>query len=270
MMNKEMFLKELQDRLAVLEESERQDILAEYAQHIELRTAGGLTEEAAIQDFGDLDQLTAEILGAYHVDPYYGHPAERKHLPEIGPAIRSGVSGAGGALRSAGGKVAGWVRRAGAGLRRLGQRAAVLAKRGWERLRGLLTWRGRMAEETPKGEELMQMEQIEEQRPSRWRAAMKKAAAGAGWLFRNVARLVWDLALLVCAVPFVLLALAAVAGLGLLTVLLVQGYPLAGAVLCCLGGIAFSVGVLGLGSQLIWHRSAPETARQESEVEEDA
>lgn len=116
----------------------------------------------------------------------------------------------------------------------------------------------------------MQMEQIEEQRPSRWRAAMKKAAAGAGWLFRNVARLVWDLALLVCAVPFVLLALAAVAGLGLLTVLLVQGYPLAGAVLCCLGGIAFSVGVLGLGSQLIWHRSAPETARQESEVEEDA
>ena len=69
MMNKEMFLKELQDRLAVLEESERQDILAEYAQHIELRTAGGLTEEAAIQDFGDLDQLTAEILGAYHGIP---------------------------------------------------------------------------------------------------------------------------------------------------------------------------------------------------------
>ena len=69
MKNKESFLKELQNGLAVLAESEQQDILAEYAQHIDMRIAGGLTEEEAIQDFGDIHQLTAEILAAYHVNP---------------------------------------------------------------------------------------------------------------------------------------------------------------------------------------------------------
>ena len=54
MKNKESFLKELQNGLAVLAESEQQDILAEYAQHIDMRIAGGLTEEEAIQDFGGL------------------------------------------------------------------------------------------------------------------------------------------------------------------------------------------------------------------------
>ena len=58
-MNKESFLKELQSGLAVLAESEQQDILAEYAQHIDMRMASGLTEEEAIRDFGDIRQLTA-------------------------------------------------------------------------------------------------------------------------------------------------------------------------------------------------------------------
>ena len=37
--------------------------------------------------------------------------------------------------------------------------------------------------------------------------------------------------------------------------LLVQGYPLVGVTLCCLGGAACCVGILGLGSGLIWHRA---------------
>lgn len=40
-MNKQEFLNELQSRIRILEEAEQQDILAEYAQHIDLRTAGG-------------------------------------------------------------------------------------------------------------------------------------------------------------------------------------------------------------------------------------
>ena len=47
-MNKQEFLNELQSRIRILEEAEQQDILAEYAQHIDLRTAGGLSEEEAI------------------------------------------------------------------------------------------------------------------------------------------------------------------------------------------------------------------------------
>ncbi|MDR3729927.1 MAG: hypothetical protein Q3X94_09135, partial [Oscillospiraceae bacterium] len=46
-------------------------------------------------------------------------------------------------------------------------------------------------------------------------------------------------------------------GLGFMVVLLFQGYPLAGAVLFCLGGAAFCAGVLGLGSTLISRRPRP-------------
>ena len=63
-MNKQEFLNELQSRIRILEEAEQQDILAEYAQHIDLRTAGGLSEEEAIRDFGDIRQLTEENICA--------------------------------------------------------------------------------------------------------------------------------------------------------------------------------------------------------------
>ena len=89
MNDKELFLEELQSRLAVLQEAERRDILDEYAQHIELRVAGGLTEAEAIRDFGDLDQLTAEILEAYHVDPAFGKSA-KKPMPDPRPALKKG------------------------------------------------------------------------------------------------------------------------------------------------------------------------------------
>ena len=64
MKSKEAFLEALQQGIAVLAESEQQDILEEYAQHIEMKQSGGLTEEEAIQDFGDIHQLIAEILEA--------------------------------------------------------------------------------------------------------------------------------------------------------------------------------------------------------------
>ena len=60
-MNKQEFLNELQSRIRILEEAEQQDILAEYAQHIDLRTAGGLSEEEAIRDFGNPEELAADL-----------------------------------------------------------------------------------------------------------------------------------------------------------------------------------------------------------------
>lgn len=70
-MNKTDFLDELKNCLAVLEEREQQDILEEYTQHIDMKMERGLSEEEAIGDFGDLGQLAAEILEAYHVNPDY-------------------------------------------------------------------------------------------------------------------------------------------------------------------------------------------------------
>lgn len=66
-MNKEIFLKELREYLIILEDREQEDILEEYAQHIDMKMQKGLSEEEAIQDFGPIDELASQILEAYHV-----------------------------------------------------------------------------------------------------------------------------------------------------------------------------------------------------------
>lgn len=77
-MKKEAFLEELKKNLSVLEEKEIQDIIEEYEQHIDMKMERGLSEEAAIADFGDLKELSAGILEAYHVKADYQQ--EKKHL----------------------------------------------------------------------------------------------------------------------------------------------------------------------------------------------
>ena len=70
-MNKEEFIRNLTHKLMVLNDQERADILLEYEQHIEMKVASGLSEEQAIEDFGDLDDLAKEILDAYHINTTY-------------------------------------------------------------------------------------------------------------------------------------------------------------------------------------------------------
>lgn len=70
-MDKQTFLKELKQHLQVLEEREQQDILDEYAQHIDLKMRDGKSEEEAIKDFGSISELAAGILEAYHVNPNF-------------------------------------------------------------------------------------------------------------------------------------------------------------------------------------------------------
>lgn len=67
-MNKIKFEAFLRDKLAVLQQSEIDEIINEYLQHIDMRTAEGLSEEEAIKDFGDLNILVMEILDAYKID----------------------------------------------------------------------------------------------------------------------------------------------------------------------------------------------------------
>ena len=62
------FFKILERRLSVIEDSERNDILDEYRQHIAMKMSeGGISEEKAIEDFGDVNALADDILSAYHV-----------------------------------------------------------------------------------------------------------------------------------------------------------------------------------------------------------
>ena len=124
-MNKQEFLNELQSRIRILEEAEQQDILAEYAQHIDLRTAGGLSEEEAIRDFGNPEELAAEILEAYHVDP------ARVETPPSQP-----LAGVSSGLKRTAGRCRRCLGRIGGGFRSLASRVAAWWGSLGQRLRG--------------------------------------------------------------------------------------------------------------------------------------
>lgn len=81
-MNKEEFLRTLREKLSILDEKEMEDILSEYEQHIDMKTAGAMTEEEAIADFGDPDDLAADILEAYHVRSDYARENTSKNGKE--------------------------------------------------------------------------------------------------------------------------------------------------------------------------------------------
>ena len=107
-MNKEMFLEELRGYLQILEDQEQDDIIEEYAQHIDMKLQKGLREEEAIRDFGPVKELAAEILEAYHVKPDFQKKKAAIKLQAAGKTflcVSAGFSGKScGQLRRASGK----------------------------------------------------------------------------------------------------------------------------------------------------------------------
>lgn len=67
-MTKDEFLRLLDRKLDVINERERRDIIDEYRTHIEMKMKEGKTEEEAIADFGDIDELVDDILDAYKIN----------------------------------------------------------------------------------------------------------------------------------------------------------------------------------------------------------
>ncbi len=70
-MNKKKFLKLLEEKLQILSEEERNDILNEYKDTIEEKVKHGSSEEEAVADFGSIEELSREILKAYKINPDY-------------------------------------------------------------------------------------------------------------------------------------------------------------------------------------------------------
>jgi len=66
-MKKQEFLNKLKSRISILDDEEVADILTEYESHINEKVNAGKTEEEAIQDFGDFNELVKDILGAYKI-----------------------------------------------------------------------------------------------------------------------------------------------------------------------------------------------------------
>lgn len=70
-MSQDKFFKELEKRLEILSEEERNDIINEYKDTLHEKIKHGETEEKAIEDFGPMDELVKEILSAYKINPNY-------------------------------------------------------------------------------------------------------------------------------------------------------------------------------------------------------
>ena len=66
-MNKEEFLKKLRKKIDILEESEIDDILEEYAGFIDEKVSQGSTEEEAVKSMGNINELSRELLSAYKI-----------------------------------------------------------------------------------------------------------------------------------------------------------------------------------------------------------
>lgn len=87
-MTKREFLNFLEQRLMVLNDSERADLLNEYEEHIDMKMESGLSEEEAIQGFGDPEELVKELLDAYHLNTDY-QPTGSQAASRIGFYVKS-------------------------------------------------------------------------------------------------------------------------------------------------------------------------------------
>lgn len=79
-MNKKTFIKKLKNNLSVLDESEVNDIIEEYSDNIDEKIKNGKSEEEAIKDFGDINELSKEILKAYKINPKFVETEESSDL----------------------------------------------------------------------------------------------------------------------------------------------------------------------------------------------
>lgn len=81
-MNKKEFLNRLEKKLSILDEQETKDITSEYNDIIEEKVKDGKTEEEAVNEFGNIDELAAEILKAYKINPKYSSNNDKDSLKE--------------------------------------------------------------------------------------------------------------------------------------------------------------------------------------------
>ena len=240
-MDKTGFLKELKRYLVVLNEGEQKDILDEYAQHIDMKMERGMSESEAIRDFGDIEELASEILEAYHVNPQYGAGKHvrfprKEEIPvadiaETGKKFWSGLTGF--FQKMWNGAAAGF-----AGLCNLAKKPFRYASEVWEDRRGR---RGLRAVPVPEDraaepKKIRRMNMIGEI-PGMAAGGIRKlfyaCAALAAWCIRWA----WNLMMMFAALIAGFMMLFGLFGLGTLAVLLIQGYPLAGFTLGCLGGV---------------------------------
>lgn len=260
-MDKNTFMRELERSLSVLQESELRDILSEYEQHIDMKVKSGLSEEEAIADFGSIPELTAEILEAYHVRADFGPGQRDGDGWNDGDGSSEDQGDGEKELRAA---AETWKARAAGSFSELGRRAVRLARMAgrwvsdvfvfWREFLGRpfrrfsRFWKQRREEQLYRTDGSMEMENAGKKRGNAG-VSLGRTAGSFGRRLAGMAKRCFNslIRLTVWTVRFfwngtwIFLAgcmggtgLMFLFGLGVLAVLMVQGYPVAGVTLGCL------------------------------------
>ncbi len=235
-MDKRTFLSELEKALSVLREDELRDILDEYEQHIDMKIQQGLSEEEAIADFGSLSELTAEILEAYHVRADYGRgfsgeqeiPEKQKMSQRAGDVLKGGTA----ACKSGAGILGGWCRK-------LWNWFKAFCLWCWHLVLWPFRWGKSLGRKLASSGNGGRGETKE-------KGAMRRMIAGVGSMIRGIwrgfwtfvrwclraavwcLRIAWNVSVILFALILGCFGLFCLFGLGMILVLLADGYPLLG------------------------------------------
>lgn len=262
-MNKEKFLMELRGYLSILENQEQEDILAEYAQHIDMKMQKGLSEEEAIRDFGSMQELAAEILEAYHVKPEFRRKSIVLKLP--GPGIGKADTGKPFLKRGFGWigmKITGAVRRMVQGFKWFGRKCRAAAGRL------MRPFTGRAGSEVKENAVIM-----EETQKKKGKFGSVCGTVGHGianlcrwfWGFCVLClKFMWNAGWMIFSLFCACAALIILIGVGAIPVFLVQGYPFIGIFIICVGGL-LCFGSLSCGAFSMLIRKNDHTREKESD-----
>ena len=272
-MDKDEFLKELQSYLSVLEEGEQADILEEYAQHIDMKISAGLSEAEAVRYFGNVRELAARILEAYHVNPGYRDLGADGGMTASEPEKSSVFNEIADTLEETAGHIADYTVDTGRAIKNMGKQFLVTAGEIMEIIGEVLGAPFRWLGDWITGEkvgggirdgELLQ-QGSEDARPETDRAGFDRGSNGLGNMFGEIG-IVFSQFFLWCVRwcrNIVVIAAALCGGscglfllflLAMLLVLLLQGYPLAGVTVACFGGVLCAGAFTFFCTTLLMHR----------------
>lgn len=281
-MDKNTFMRELEQALSVLQKDEIKDILSEYEQHIDMKVKNGLSEEEAIADFGSLPELTADILSAYHVradyaegekkpaggdkNPGKGLEKAKESCAKAGETAVLGLKGGGIWLW---GVILFWKRQfakpfAWMASKRKERREQVSGagengeRAGREESYGLVRYG--LSDRAASGK----LRRMTDSMGKGIGAGIRIGAAGILWGIRFL----WNMGWIGISLCFAFCGLCLLFILGLFVVLLFQRYPLAGLTIGCFGAMLCMFSAAGLGLTFLWRRKRDEKESDESRREE--
>ncbi len=275
-MDKKTFLEELRSSLSVLQETELNDIMDEYEQHIDMKVQSGLTEEEAIAEFGNRKELTAEILEAYHVRADYeagqNGPEKREAKEKISlwsRVVQLWDSGRRAVKRQIL-RCRDWFRKL------FGKQKAAVSREKEKRAQ-----RNGREDGTAQSGCMNSVSQKINRMSRRTGHLFSRLFAQSVRMFSWCCRHIWTAALWcvkagwnVLWIFFALLCggfgLLSLFGLGVLAMLLCQGYPLAGAAIGALGVNLSLFSAAGLGLTFLWRRERNgENGERRSAIQEE-